>query len=207
MPSKSYDKFKKTIARCEDLVRTFEILHLANSSNANIPAPRDIIRGAVVLSVSAFDAYVTDVFTEKLVNYLKRHTPDDDLIDFLREAGLGTREALTLINMERPYRRIRNMVQAKYSTYTTQRFDVVDAFFLHYRLQGITASAESMSGRKTLKRSVGLLIARRHDIAHDGDYNGHGRIKVIREDLIKKRIKDLELLVSCMDQIICNRIR
>ena len=207
MPSKAYTKFKKTMARCEELVKAFEILLANNQHNPDIPAPRDIIRGAVVLSVSAFDAYVTDVFTEKLVSYLKKRKPDDCLIEFLETAGLDTREALNLISMERPYRRVRNLVQGYYSSFTTQRFDVVDKFFLNYRLKNITDCAQSKAGRTSLKTSVGKLIDRRHDIAHNGDYNSHGRIKSIDEKQIAKRMKDLELLVLNMDEIVCNRVK
>lgn len=47
------------------------------------PTPKDIVRGAVVLAVAALDAYVIDVFTEKLTTYLKAFTPDDSLVQLL----------------------------------------------------------------------------------------------------------------------------
>tara|TARA_B110000908_G_C10245131_1_gene448373 strand:+ start:1936 stop:2559 length:624 start_codon:yes stop_codon:yes gene_type:complete len=207
MSSKAYEKFKKTVVRCEELVRAYKILHKNHKKKSNIPAPKDIVRGAVVLSVSALDAYVTDVFSEKLVIYLKQRQPEEPLIELLSQAGLDTKEALSLIVMERPYRRIRTLIERHYDSYTTQRFDVIDKLFLPYRLKGITSNAEKKSGRKTLKASVGKLIERRHNIAHGGDYNSHGRIKNIDEEQIEKRIKDLHILVKNMDEIICSRIK
>jgi len=162
------------------------------------------VRGAVVLAVAALDAYVTDVFAEKLVAYLKKYKPDNSLVELLAEAGLDTREALNLITMERPYRRIRTLVQSYYNTYTTQKFDVIDEIFLPFRIKDITKNAEAKTKRKILKKSVGTLVQRRHEIAHSGDYNGHGRLVEIDEESIAKRIKNLEALVTSMDELICN---
>lgn len=159
-----------------------------------------------MLAVSALDAYVTDVFSEKLVKYLKKYSPDESLIELLNDAGLDTKEALKLINMVRPYRRIRTLIEKHYSAYTTQRFNVIDELFLPYRLKNLTDNCQSKSGRKTLKSSVGKLISRRHNIAHDGDYNSHGRLRNISDATIERQIKDLRIFVKCMDEIVCNRI-
>jgi len=178
-------------------------MHAADNS---IPAPKDMVRGAVVLAIAALDAYVTNVFAEKLVPYLKKHRPGDQLVNLLHEAGLDTREALTLINMERPYRRIRTLISRHYAKYTTQKFDVIDSIFLPYGIKNISDNAAAKTEKQTIKTSVGKLIERRHEIAHSGDYNSHNRLKQIDEDQIEKRIKHLELLVRNMDDIICNRI-
>jgi len=207
MSSKAHKKFKKTIKRCEELVATYKILYDVRKTIEEVPAPKDIIRASVVLSVAALDAYITDVFSEKLVSYLKCYNPDKELVELLNEAGLDTKEALTLITMERPYRRIRTLIEKHYDSYTTQRFDVIDKLFLPYRLNKITENAQNKSGRKQLLSSVGKLIERRHDIVHSGDYNSHENIKPINEDQIARRIKDLELFVLNLDEIICNRIR
>lgn len=206
MPTKAFAKFKKTIIRCEELVSTYETLHLQHQQNQEIPAPKDMIRAAVVLAVAALDAYATDVFSEKLVQYLKSFKPDQSLINLLNEAGLDTKEALYLITMERPYRRIRTLINNYYSTYTTQRFEVIDKLFLHYRLKDITKNAASISGKKHLKSSVEKLIMRRHEIVHSGDYNSYGKITSIDSTPIKKRISHLEELVVNMDKLICKRI-
>lgn len=206
MPTKAFVKFKKTITRCGDLVATYETLHHQHQANQGIPAPKDIVRAAVVLAVAALDAYSTDSFAEKLVPYLKKYKPDQTLVELLHQAGLDTKEALTLITMERPLRRIRTLINNHYSTYTTQRFDVIDQLFLPYRLKNITQNAEAKSGKTSLKKSVEKLIARRHEIVHDGDYNGHGKIKDIDANQIKNRIGHLDILVTNMDVILCSRI-
>jgi len=212
MSSKALAKFRKTIARCETLAETYELLQAVNAgqeeqgTDVRVPAPTDIIRGAVVLSVAALDAYITDVFAEKLVKYIKKYTPDDSLIQVLNAAGLDTREALTLISMDRPYRRIRTLIVRYYASYTTQKFNVIDDLFLPFRLKNITTNAQAKSGKKRLLASVKKLILRRHKIVHDGDYNSHRRLSAIEAARILKRIKDLEILVKNMDEIICNRV-
>ncbi len=116
------------------------------------------------------------------------------------------REAINLLKMERPYRRIRNLVQKYYERYTTQKFDTIDQLFLAYGIKNISDRAKEKSKRKTIKRSIEILIDRRHKIAHDGDYNAHGRLNKINSIQIEKRITDLKLFIKCLDEIICNRI-
>lgn len=207
MTSKAHDKFLKTIRRCEALVSSYKSLQALDQANGeHVPTPKDIIRGAVVLAVAALDAYVTDVFAEKLVPYLKKYRPDNDLIVLLNKAGLDTKEALVLLGMERPYRRIRTLIEAHYASYTTQKFEVIDSIFKPYRLNKITDNAAKKSGKSSIKKSVSKLVERRHQIAHAGDYNSHSRIVDIDEGQVGRRIEDLALLVANMDQIICNRI-
>jgi hypothetical protein len=206
--SRAFTKFETSVARSITLIRNYRrLIIFSKNAGKKVFAPKDLIRASVVLSVAALDAYITDVFSEKLVPYLKKYKPDEELVMILQKSGLDTREALNLIQMDRPFRRIRNLVNKYYSTYTTQRFEVIDSLFLAYRLKNITKMAEKKSGRMTLKRSVELLIQRRHKIVHEGDYNSHNKLISIDEIQMKKRINDLKLLVKCLDEIICNRIK
>ena len=86
------------------------------------------------------------------------------------------------------------------------KFEVIDKLFLAFRLKDISDRAQSKSKRKTLKRSVAILVERRHKIAHDGDYNSHGRLNNIALNETERRINDIRLFVQCIDEIIGNRI-
>ena len=207
MPSNAHAKFIKTVRRCEALVEAYKKLQAIDAENGvDVPTPKDIVRGAVVLAVAALDTYVTDAFSEKLVPYLQKYKPDEELIELLYKSGLDTKEALVLLGMERPYRRIRTLIENYYGSYTTQKFDVIDQIFRPYRLTKITENAAKRSGKISIKASVGKLVERRHQIAHAGDYNRHEKIIDINEDQIAKRIKHLELLVTNIDEILCNRV-
>lgn len=208
--SKAYTKFEKIIIRSVALIGTYRALiriRLRDKNNNNsMPATEDLIRASVVISVAALDTYITDVFSEKLVPYIKKYDPGDHLIKILSDSGLDTKEALNLIKMERPYRRIRNLVEQYYSTYTTQRFEVIDKLFLAYGLKDISDKAQDKSGRITLKRSIAILIQRRHKIVHDGDYNSHGKLVKINSAEVMRRVNDVMLFVTCLDEIISKRI-
>lgn len=108
---------------------------------------------------------------------------------------------LELIKADRPYRKIRTLIDRYYAKYTTQRLCVIDKLFLQYRIKNITKRAADKSGKKTLLSSVEKIIERRHSIVHDGDYNDFKKIKQVKDGDIK-RIKDLKVLVDNMDEII-----
>lgn len=205
--SNAYIKFNKTIERCKVLVETYKQIKVSSISNLDsaIVATKDILRGAIVLAVAALDAYATDAFSEKFITYIKHKTPDESLVKLLNDAGLDVKQALMLLSTDRPYRKIHTMIEKYYSKYTTQKFEVIDDLFLQYRIPNITTNAAKRSGLKKLKRSVAILIERRHRIVHDGDYNKQGRIRDIKETIVEKRITDLELLVENMDYILENK--
>ena len=80
--SKAFVKFDKTINRSIALIRSYRSLLRLKIDNRNlrIRISKDLIRASVVLSVAALDAYITDVFSEMLVPYLKKHKPNEYLI-------------------------------------------------------------------------------------------------------------------------------
>lgn len=167
----------------------------------DITVSQDILRGTIVLAVAAFDAYATDCFAEKFIFYIKHKGVDSALEELLTRSGFDIKFSLELINSDRPYRKIHTIIEKYYSKYTTQRLSVIDELFLQYHILGITKNAANKSKKKRLLGSVQKIIERRHSIVHDGDYNEHKRIKNVSESDLK-RISDLEILVSNMDDII-----
>ena len=201
-------KFDKTILRCKEQIRIYNKLKelKEDSEDLDIAVSQDILRGAIVLAVAAFDAYATDCFSEKFVTYIKCKNVDESLINLLDKAGFNIKFSLELIKSERPYRKIRTLIERYYSSYTTQRLCVINELFLQYHISKITDNAARKSGKKTLLSSVEKIISRRHCIVHDGDYNDFNRINQVRESDIK-RIDDLDILVKNMDEIIENKIK
>ena len=162
----------------------------------------DMSRAAVVLAVAAMDAYFTDVFAERFVPYLQRKQPTKAMVDLLSRAGLDTSCALHLLGMQRPYRRIRKLIEDFHEHTTTQRLHIIDQLFLAYGLKNFTHSVQNLKRRKTLLRSVELLVQRRHQIAHDGDLNAHRRLRPVNTSEIRKRIEDLLTFVSGSDELL-----
>lgn len=142
----------------------------------------------------------TDCFSEKFIFYIKHKGVDNTLEELLSKAGFDIKFSLELINSERPYRKIRTIIEKYYSKYTTQRLSVIDELFLQYHIKGLTKKAADKSGKKRILASVQKIIERRHSIVHDGDYNEYNRIINVSESDLK-RINDLETLVSNTDEI------
>lgn len=204
-------KFDKTITRCEELIETYKEIkqqHEQENCNIVIQPSQDILRASIVLAVAAFDAYATDCFSEKFIVYIKKHNIDDSMEKLLAESGFSIKFSLELLNSDRPYRKIRTLIDRHYSKYTTQKLDVIDELFLQYRIKKITSNAAKKSGKneKRLLGSVNKIIERRHSIVHDGDYNEHSRIKPVYESDVA-RIEDLKLLVEKLDEIIENKFK
>lgn len=201
-------KFDKTILRCKEQIQLYERLKSIQEEypEIGISVSQDILRGAIVLAVAAFDAYATDCFVEMFIPYIKKRGVDESLTELLAKAGFDIKFAVGLIESERPYRKIRTLIEKYYATYTTQRLHVIDELFVQFHIKKITENAAQKSGRKTLLSSVEKIIQRRHYIVHDGDYNEFKRIKnVSASDL--KRIDDLVVLVSNMEDIVQNKFR
>ena len=75
-----------------------------------------------------------------------------------------------------------------------------------YCIRQFTHNAANRSGKdpQRLLSSVQKLVNRRHSIAHDSDYNEHGKLKRVNA-MDTNRINDLKLLVDNMDAIIENK--
>lgn len=78
------------------------------------------------------------------MRFLKRRRATDDLTALLFEAGLDTKAALEMLTMQRPYRRIRTLVESYLSKYTTQKQEVIDKLFLVYGVKGLCKTAQGL---------------------------------------------------------------
>ncbi len=168
----------------------------------------DLLRAALILTVAAMDAYFTSRFTENLVPFLKTVSGSgnsqipSDLISLLNKGGLDTKAALEMLTMKRPYRRIRTIVDAHLSSYTTQQDHVIDKLFLCYGVMNLSSNAEAKAGRTKLVSSVRKAVLRRNQIAHDGDLNQRNRTRSIREVEVTKWINDIDLYVKSCEGLI-----
>lgn len=207
--AKPIDKFDSTITRCLMLIALHRSLEKARNKGMNLPASIeelcDLSRAAIVLAVSGMDAYFTSKFTELLVPFLKKKGPTPDLVSFLDKAGLNTEAALEMLTMNRPYRRIRTLVDAHLDRITTQQASVIDELFQAYGIKGFTKHAIAMTKRKTLWPRIEKLVARRHEIVHESDLNCYGRMQSVDAKLLTRQLADLSLFIHSCDHL-ANRI-
>ena len=201
--SKSYEKFELTIQRGLNLMsmqRAVEKAFVKESTDKVDPG--DLTRAAVVLSVAAMDSYFTDIFTELFIPFLKKKGPTQGICEILTEAGMTTKVALELLAMERPYRRIRTIVEQYFERHTTQRVEAIDTLFLAYGLKNFSHNVQKLKRRKKLLRSVGIVVERRNDIAHEGDFNAHRKLNPINYREMRKRIMDIVSYVAGAEELL-----
>jgi hypothetical protein len=164
-------------------------------------------RASVVLAVAAMDSYFTDVFVERLVHFIKRKGATKQLVTLLYESGIDTECALKLIVMKSPFRKITKMVESHLSLVTTQKTDAIDRLFVIYGIKDFCANVARFSKRgPRLLASIRKLVARRHQIVHEGDLNSHGRANKADPKEFQRRIHDVVLLVSKADELLNNQL-
>jgi len=163
----------------------------------------DMARASVVLSVAAMDAYFTGVFAERLVPYLKKkRAAPKVLISLLQKAGLDTSMALELLGMDRPYRRVRNLMDSYLAQHVSQRIDVIDELFLAYGIKDFCHHVQRHVRRRSLLASVRNLVTRRHQIVHKGDVNSRGKLQKIEPAKVKKQVLCVVKFVASADEIL-----
>lgn len=204
------ETFKKTMERANNQIalyrRLSKVTFVKEPKKLSPQELSDVLRTGLVLGVAAFDAYFTDRFSEGLVPHLRMNiAPGRDLVDLMQKAGLDTKAALELLGMERPYRRIRTLVEHYLDCYVAQRMGVIDTLFVGFGLKGLSENAEKRTGRRQLRRSIEIAIQRRHDIVHAGDLDKHGKLKPIDDRKIERRLKDMTLFVNACESIISKK--
>ena len=205
-PSSSYLTFEKVMLRSHNLISLHDLLSEKLSSLDSSLDFSDLLRSAIVLSVAAMDSYFTDVFAERLVPYLKKMRCGDRLATLLEEAGLTTAVALDLLPMDRPYRRIRTLIEAHLAKHVTHRLSAINELFAAYGIQDLCDSAQAKLKRKRLCREIEILVQRRHDIAHEGDLDRHGKLRSLSQTWSRNRLRDVQLFVGACDEILQNQL-
>ena len=201
------EAFVETVSRSMKLM-VFAQSHYESESEATDPYGdrrlifQDTARAGVVLSVAAMDAYFTKKFSELFVPFLRAKGPTPDLVRMLEEAGLDVEQALEMITMERPHRRIRTLIDSHLERKAMQRFHVIDDLFKSYGLSNLCENAQKRTRRKRLLRSIEILVERRHAIVHEGDLDRYGRLSSFDFKGMRNRVANLLAFVMAADGII-----
>ena len=207
--SKAYTKFDSTIMRSLALLQIYidhkdEIEAKFKEKDDKVETD-DLVRSCIVLSVAAMDAYFTDVFSEIFIPHLKKRKPSKQMISILSEAGLDAAQALEMFSMDRPYRRIRTLINNHYDGFVTQNFKKIDDLFLAYGFKDFSKNIEKSLNRTTLLRSIEILVHRRHAIVHEGDLNSHNKLKKINLKDTLSRLKKMITFVEKADERIMSK--
>lgn len=201
--SDAKQKFEYTLGRSLILFEmSKDFYNIKELEDKQKEAMADIGRGGIVLAIASMDAYFTEKFAELFVPFLKKKGASKSLVEILEKAGLDVKQALELLGMERPYRRIRSLIEKHLARHTTQNFNAIDKLFKNFGIKDFSESVQRKTRRRTLKRSIEILIKRRHAIVHEGDSNRRGRLTEFDWNIMKKRLRDLLLFVDTADELI-----
>jgi ATP-dependent helicase/DNAse subunit B len=161
----------------------------------------DLLRASIVLSVSAMDAYFTNKFVDILIPYLKNKGPNKRLAKLLEDAGLDVEQALEMINMERPWRRIRTLMDAYLEKFTTQKAHIIDELFLALGIKDFTKHAQGIVKYRGLLSKIEHIVERRHEIVHDGDLNSYGKMRRISAREVAGYTNDIAAFIGGSERL------
>ena len=162
----------------------------------------DLLRGACVLAVAAYDHYFTSKFCDVLNGYLKNNKPNKELLELLERAGLNTRSALEIAVMKRPFRRIRSLLSNSLSEKTTHRTKSIDNLFSAIDLKGLSGRVHKKASRTNLGKRIDKLVDMRNEIVHFAHINTRGHPKAISATDVRARIEEVRLFVNCSEELI-----
>jgi len=168
----AYDVFEKCIERASNLVKIHEAAHGKRAKPEKYLA--DAHRAAVVLAISALDAFVRTFamakIKDRLVNpksplptpliaQIKKFMKDDDLLDAARKYDLHERVEKAFANdfERRSFQGTRNITEC------LEMAGYVDVFHI--------VAKKSQLNEESLRDNLDRFTSRRHVIAHRGDYD------------------------------------
>lgn len=170
----------------------------------------EVIRFIVVMVVSAFDSYFTDIFSEKIILYIKKHGVNKDIIEHLSKAGVDhdfcVLKLLKKSERGRPQRTMRNKMDKYFSEIVTQNFDKIDELFKCFALLDFSTNVQSRMSNSRAKSIINSVLQRRHSIVHRADLNSFNRPRGITIKGFIYKFSVLESFVLEADKTISNRI-
>ncbi len=162
----------------------------------------DGLRMALVLAVSAMDAYFTDKYVEAFIPYLRKRGPNQDMVEYCTKAKIDVRVALELLCKKRPLESLRAHVSQYLSSYVAQDIRKIDDLYKTIGLRDLSRSAQAKSHRSRLILNVEAAVRRRHEIAHSGDVTKAGHLRRISAKSVEDALDCIKYFVRDADDII-----
>lgn len=204
--STSYDIFEKCIIRAQNLVSVHESTQ--NAPNMSDAHYCDCYRAAVVLCISALDAYIRKVVVSEISKRIadKNRSLPKELSDYIK--SLLNQDQL--LDAARKYNLLESVEKAILADFSTKSFQGEWKITTHLKMVGhseiFSAVAIKANINETnLKRKLTDYTKRRHVIAHSGDYDlnkvPHSE-NVITKDFAEDCIEIVSLFARTMNEIV-----
>jgi hypothetical protein len=208
--SKSFKRFMQTFKRSGAMIGAAEAIRRIQNekpgaSALSVDVPDDMLRAAVVLTVAGMDAYFTDRFCEGLGPYLrdKNRKPTPALIAMIEQSGFTTGEAISaMVTMDRPMRRVNTLLRIFLTGYTTTNVSKIDDLYSCMGIKKFSHHASANAKKPKILSLVTKAVHRRHEIAHGGDMNDHGKMKAINTKACSKMLLAVQNFVASAEEIL-----
>lgn len=167
-----YDVFAKCIIRAENLVSLHDSTeHIVEISEDHYC---DCYRAAVVLSISALDAFIRKVVITEIRRIISEDSKalNNELSDYLKKL-LNQDKLLEAARKYNLLEMVENAVKDDFSTKSFQGEWKITSYLKMIGYQDIFAevSVKADINERNLKKKLVLFTNRRHIIAHSGDYD------------------------------------
>lgn len=166
-----YEVFEKCIKRAENLIS----IDVSTSSIEELSEQHycDCYRAAIVLAISALDAFVRKTVISEILKVIGRK---EQLNPRLAEYIKGLLNQDKLLEAARNYdlhKVVEDVIKIDFETKSFQGEWKISAFMEMIGFKDIFSdvSVKANINEKNLKKQIGIFTKRRHVIAHSGDYD------------------------------------
>lgn len=168
----SYDVFEKCVVRAENLIAVHDSTEKVDEISDEHYC--DCYRAAVVLTISALDAFVRKVVISEIRNVISdtKKSMNQELTDYIKKLLNQDK----LLDAARNYNLLEKVEQAVKDDFETKSFQGEWKITFYLKMVGYKdifsdVSIKADINESNLKRKLNVFTNRRHVIAHSGDYN------------------------------------
>jgi len=168
----SYDVFEKCVIRAENLISVHDSTEKVEEISDQHYC--DCYRAAVVLTISALDAFVRKIVISEIRNVISdtKKPINPELADYVKKLLNQDK----LLDAARNYNLLEKVEQAVKDDFETKSFQGEWKITFYLKMVGYKdifsdVSVKADINESNLKRKLNVFTNRRHVIAHSGDYN------------------------------------
>lgn len=207
----AYNAFEKTNERAKKLVELHKELNPRGQPKKEYA---DILRSAVVLSISAMDAYFHEVIAEKIAKFVRakkgKQLPGK-LVEIIKKE-VNHERLIEIMFKERPLSHIANIVRKSIADRTYQDAGKIEDIL---KIVGVDdlwfqVGKKLKTSKEKAKTFIHLYVHRRHDIVHRGDFGATKRsknkLKSITRQYANNCVTHVEKFVKAINDVIETKV-
>lgn len=215
----AYTDFMNSIASAHSLTAMYKELRRSRGlgQRGRLTAENEDLlwlpRSAIVISISALDAYVHAVLYERIPNVISSGNLPDPLAKALSSImtvkdGNSFRNALPIITSSTPQAELASRLRIRtleFSSYQApEKIQAAYEMIGHNEIFGSVAALwpGPNSSEDDLKRILANYVKRRNQIAHEGDREANGAVRHIQPQYADKVAGYVQRLVNRLNRVV-----